>query len=87
MEEFELALTVTDCNKVYKYYVNENESDENENTKLYSNNKLLSDNYLATNDLMDTLIKINNGEIKDYTMSAGMVFNYQEMMKQGYFED
>lgn len=85
MEEFELFLTVTDNNKEYKYYCNQEESDENANTKLYCNGELLSDNSFANDDLLETLSRIYNGELTEYTMSYSMKYNYNEMIKNGYF--
>jgi hypothetical protein len=87
MENFELLLTVTDNKKEYKYYGNQGESDENANTKLYYKDELLSDNYFANNDLMETLSRIYNEELTEYTMSDNMKYNYQCMIENGYFNE
>lgn len=84
---FELALTVTGYD-IYDYYINQNESDENASVILYKNCFILCDNYHAYNDLMNTLDKIYHGFISEdnYKMSDTMKYNYNEMIKNNYFD-
>lgn len=87
-EEFELALTTFEDGNIYDYYINQNESDENGSVILYKNNFILCRNYHAFNSLMTTLEDIYKGYIfeTDYTMSDTMKYNYNEMIKNNYFD-
>lgn len=85
-EQFELALTTKMCGYTYYYYVNQNESDENASVKLYNTTELICDNYHAYNDLMETLEQIYHGNLTNYTMSDTMKYNYNEMIKNNYFD-
>lgn len=85
-EQFELALTTFEHGDIYDYYINQSESDENASVIMYKNNFILCNNYHAYNDLMTTLEDIYKGYITNYTMSDNMKYNYNEMIKNNYFD-
>jgi len=79
-EGFKHALSVED----FDYYLNEEEPDCD--AILFKSGELLSDNYFATNSLMEDLDKIYLGEITNYKMEPDMEDNYKEMIKEGCFD-
>lgn len=82
-EDFKLALIV----QGFAYYANYEETDENANTIIYNaDHVLVSDNYFANCDLMETLEKINAGEIMPEYMSEEMQENFKLLQESGYFE-
>lgn len=82
----EWALSVTIDEKNYKYYIDENSSDDNCNTMLFCDGVLISDNYMASNDLIETLAQIYNGTIVEYKISEAMRYNFVCMMENGQLE-
>lgn len=82
-DDFKLALIIPG----FAYYANYEESDENANTIIYnSDHELVSDNYFANCDLMETLKKINAGEITPEYISEEMQENFELLQQDGYFE-
>lgn len=73
----------------FVYYVDEDECDENGNTMMFQrgNFELVSNNYFATNDLMETLGKIHRGELQPEFISDDMMENIKLLAESGYFEE
>lgn len=82
---FKLAIIVDN----FVYYVDEEESDENANTMMFQrgNFELVSNNYFATADLMETLGKIHSGELHPEFISDNMKENIELLAESGYFEE
>lgn len=84
-QTFKLALIVEN----FVYYVDEEECDENGNTMMFrrGNFELVSNNYFATADLMETLGKIHSGKLQPEFISGNMKENMQLLAESGYFEE
>lgn len=84
-QTFSLAL-VTEGGK-FRYYVDETESDENANTIMYRDGKLLSDNYFAYNSIVEEMGDIYTGKTEPYFISDTMKSAIRSMAENGYFDD
>lgn len=83
-QHFVLGLVV----EGHSYYVDQEESDENANTILYGkNDELLSDNYFAMNDMMETLEEIYAGHVQPEYMADFVKENMDLMKEAGMFEE
>lgn len=84
-QTFKLAIIVEN----FVYYVDETESDENANTMIFrrGNFELVSNNYFATADLMETLEKIHSGKLQPEFISDNMKENIELLAESGYFEE
>ena len=78
-ETFKLILITKD----YIFYVNQDEGDDNANTVMLNRNlELLSNNYFASVGLLEELEK----GVFEY-MNKDLKYSYEEMIKDGYFEE
>lgn len=65
------------------YYVDLNECDDNANTKIFDlHGNLLSDNYFATNALIEDLEKVLNGEIEPKYINQELLENARLYFEQ-----
>lgn len=65
------------------YYVDLSECDDNGNTKIFDlNMNLLSDNYFATNALLEDLEKVLNGEIEPKYINSDLLENARLYFEQ-----
>lgn len=82
---FKLAMIIPG----FIYYADMEESDENANTVLMDvkTERIASDNYFASNEMILDLEKIHNGKIESYYMSNEMKENYDLICESGYFDE
>lgn len=78
--DFQLGLITVEDGIKYEYYINEEDGDEDSNTLLYCNGKLICSNIFAHDSFFDTLRKISNGKILDYQMSTAVKDNFTQLV-------
>lgn len=79
---FELAMIVSG----FAYYANYEESDENGNTIVVNDKKILSNNIFANNDFMQALEQVNTGKLQALYISDKMKENIDLLCESGYFD-
>lgn len=79
---FELAMIVPG----FAYYANYEESDENGNTIVVNDKKILSNNIFANNDFIQVLEQVNAGKLQALYISDKMKENIDLLRESGYFD-